>query len=123
MPIVSDSAHHAPNNFPETHEIPFDDAEQAWFWCIQAREAQIHGARLAKGMGEAPRPCEPLDILTVVDRLYRRRDLDAAHLRVLATYGQQVLRPDHLRQNRAAKLWDEAFATLTPPLRAKGIVV
>lgn len=103
---------------------PFPTVAEAWFWCVQARTAQVQGARLAAGMSDRPKPCEPLDILTVVDRLYRRRRLLAEHMQVLAHYGRQLLPPDpdSRRERRAAALWEEALAVLGPPLRDKGIV-
>ncbi|SDG53501.1 hypothetical protein SAMN05216241_11921 [Limimonas halophila] len=103
---------------------PFTDAEEAWFWFVRARTAQQEGARLAGGMSDTPRPCEPLDVMAVVDRLYRRRTLSHEHLRVLARYGQELARPDAdvPRQRRAATLWREALDILAPALRAKGIV-
>lgn len=103
---------------------PFRHAEEAWFWFVQARSAQIEGARVTAGLARLPRPCEPLDILAVVDRLYRRRRLLRQHLDVLADYGRQCLRPDGRKpgQARAARLWDEALDELTPALRRKGIV-
>ena len=103
---------------------PFADAEAAWFWTVQARTAQLDGARVSAGQGLVPRPCEPLDVLTAVDRLYRRRRLLREHLEVLADFGRRHLVPDpHSRgERRAAHLWAEAMAELAPVLRAKGIV-
>ena len=54
---------------------PFADAETAWFWYVQCRLAQLDGARVGARAGQVIRPCEPLDVLAVVDRLYRRRRL------------------------------------------------
>lgn len=105
---------------------PFTDSEQAWFWFVQCRGAQLDGARVAAGMSATPRPCEPLDVLAVVDRLYRQRRLLPEHLRVLADYGRSLLAPDPHAASpgelRAAHLWQEAFAALDPVLRDKGIV-
>jgi len=117
-------SHRQPRPAPEAAADPFPSVADAWFWCVQARTAQIQGARLAAGLGDRPKPCEPLDILAVVDRLYRRRRLLAEHVQVLAQYGRQLLPPDpeSRRERRAAALWDEALATLAEPLREKGIV-
>lgn len=117
-------SHRQPGPTPGVHADPFPTVEDAWFWCVQCREAQIQGARLAAGMSDRPKPCEPLDILAVIDRHYRRRRLLPEHLHVLASYGRQLLRPDpdSRRQRRDAALWHEALATLRPALQAKGIV-
>lgn len=103
---------------------PFVSAEAAWFWFVQAHLAQQAGARTVGGAGEVPRPCEPLDIFRVVDRLYRQRLLVRDHLAVLAHYGRRLMAPDpqRWREQRACGLWREALARIEEPLRGKGIV-
>lgn len=103
---------------------PFDSAEQAWFWFIQAQQARNDGARTAAGLGRQARPCEPLDILRVLDRLYRHRRLLMDHMLVLRHYGRRQLAPDprRVKEIRAAKLWAEALERLEVPLERKGIV-
>ena len=105
-------------------KTPFTDAEEAWFWFIAAQEARDAGARIRAGSALLPRPCEPLDILKCVDRLYRNRVLGRDHLLVLRHYGRRRLRPDSFRakEMRAHRLWMEAFDRLTPLLVKKGIV-
>ncbi|WP_244560897.1 hypothetical protein [Azospirillum oryzae] len=49
---------------------PFAGAEEAWFWAVQAHDAKAAGARVVAGCGQVARPCEPQDVLRVVDRLY-----------------------------------------------------
>lgn len=104
--------------------VPFDSAEEAWFWFIQANEARQSGARIRAGEGLVIRPCEPLDILRTVDRLYRQRRLLRDHLLVLAHYGRRQMAPEAARQRemRDHGLWREAFLALAPALTAKGIV-
>ncbi len=102
----------------------FESAEEAWFWFIQAQAARNDGARFTMGSGLIPRPCEPLDILKVVDRLYRNRRLLMDHLLVLRHYGRRMMAPDprRIKEARAAKLWDEALERIEAPLIRKGIV-
>lgn len=116
------SAH--PPAQPSGETVPFDDVAQAWFWFIQAQQARQEGARVRAGQGLVSRPCEPLDMMRVVDRLYRQRRLLRPHLLVLAHYGRRMLAPEPGRAREAADLalWREALDRLTPPLRAKGIV-
>ena len=104
--------------------MPFDDTEQAWFWFIQAQQARQDGARIRAGQGLFIRPCEPVDMLRILDRLYRQRRLLRDHLLVLAHYGRRMLAPDAARpqEARALLLWREAMDRLTPVLREKGIV-
>ena len=91
---------------------------------MQAHEARQSGARIVAGMGKTARPCEPLDMLRVIDRLYRNRRLVVDHLRVLAHYGRRLMAPDPTRSKeaRAFDLWREALSRIEPVLRGKGIV-
>ena len=102
----------------------FDSAEQAWFWFIQAQQARIDGARATMGAGLVPRPCEPIDILHCLDRLYRQRKLSMDHLLVLRHYGRHMVAPDPSRAQeiRGYRLWIEALEQLGPMLEAKKII-
>jgi len=104
--------------------IPFIDAVEAWFWFIKAQEARNDGARYTSGLSLYPRPCEPSDILKILDRLYRNRILLRDHLLVLRHYGRRQLAPDYLRvkESIASKLWVEAFEKIEPILIEKNIV-
>lgn len=103
---------------------PFADPVEAWFWCVQCALARVDGARLRAGLGGVPRPCEPLDIIASIDRLYRQRRLLSEHLEVLVDYGRRLEVPDPAwrEEASAARLWDEAFDRIGPVLRRKGIV-
>ena len=91
---------------------------------MTAYEARHSGARIVAGRGVMLRPCEPLDVLRVVDRLYRQRRLFLDHLRVLNFYGRRQSPPDPRRDQecRADSIWREAMLRIEPMLRAKGIV-
>jgi hypothetical protein len=104
--------------------VPFSSAEEAWFWFIQSNDAKAAGARVRAGEAEVPRPCEPIDVLRALDRLYRQRQLVRDHLHVLAHYGRRLMAPDprRRREMRACGLWDEALSRLDPVLRRKGII-
>lgn len=104
--------------------VPFVSTEEAWFWFVQAQEARSSGARIVAGRGTVPRPCEPLDMMREIDRLYRQRKLIRDHLHVLVHYGKRLMAPDPERrlECRASSLWREALAFLDPVLREKGIV-
>jgi hypothetical protein len=103
---------------------PFASTEEAWFWFIQAQQARNEGARFSAGLGLVRRPCEPLDILRVLDRLYRHRRLQMDHLMVLRHYGRRQMPPDARRPKeiRAHKLWVEALERIETVLERKGIV-
>ncbi|MEM6781028.1 MAG: hypothetical protein AAF569_04110 [Pseudomonadota bacterium] len=104
--------------------VPFDTVEEAWFWFIDAQAAKNDGARFVAGAGLVSRPCEPLDIMKVLDRLHRQRRLLMDHLLVLRHYGKRGLCPDprRVKELRAHKLWKEALERIEPILVRKGIV-
>ncbi|MDP7141797.1 MAG: hypothetical protein QF692_08215 [Alphaproteobacteria bacterium] len=104
--------------------VPFTNAEEAWFWFIQAQTAKSEGARVTAGSGVVPRPCEPADILNILNRLYRNRKLLMDHLLVLRHYGKRLMAPDFTRvkEMRAHTLWHEALETLEDVLIEKRIV-
>lgn len=115
---------HVKEKHPKQEIVPFRNAEEAWFWFIAAQEARNDGARFSAGIGRTPRPCEPIDMLRVLDRLYRQRRLLREHLLVLRHYGRRRLAPDarRIKECRAHKLWGEALERMQPALERKGIV-
>ena len=92
-----------PKPTPDRDVQAFDSAEEAWFWFIQAQQARNDGARFTAGNGLIPRPCEPIDILRVLDRLYRHRRLTMEHLLVMRHYGRRQMPPDprRIKEGRA----------------------
>ena len=107
-----------------SHTVPFHNEAEAWFWFIAAQEARTDGARFVAGQSLYPRPCEPLDILKVLDRLYRQRRLLRDHLLVLRHYGRRHLAPDdrRVKEARAFQLWHEALERIGVVLEKKGII-
>ncbi|WP_439549259.1 hypothetical protein [Falsiroseomonas sp.] len=103
---------------------PFTCAEDAWFWTMAALTARRDGARLGAGRGTVVRPCEPDDVVKVLDRLYRQRRIDLAHARILRIWGERGDQPSARIPQEAGdlRLWREAMERLDFPLRAKGIV-
>jgi hypothetical protein len=118
MTFTSDtSLHHSKGQ-------PFDSVEEAWFWCVDGMTARNDGARITAGHGNTERPCEPIDIAKVVDRLYRNRNISRDHLRVLKHYGIRHMAPDPRRQReaKAFTLWDEVMMRMEAILERKGII-
>jgi hypothetical protein len=115
---------YTPKRQTECATEPFDSVEAAWFWFIQAQQARNDGARFTAGLGLVKRPCEPIDILRALDRLYRHRRLQMEHLLVLRHYGRRQMPPDprRPRESRAFTLWGEALERLEVILERKGIV-
>lgn len=117
---------YVPKAMAEAAAVPFDGAEAAWLWYCHCQVARIEGARVREIQGRlVARPCEPDDVFTIVDRLYRSGTLARRHLVVLGDYGSRLTRPhrDNPADRAAAHCWDEAMALLTPALKFKGIVV
>ncbi len=117
--------------YKETHgeytrgeAVPFETAEAAWFWFVQAQTARNEGAQIVAGAGNCVRPCEPVDIYRELDRLYRGRRLVIDHIKVLRHYGMRLLSPDprHPKEARAYTIWIEALDRLGDALKSKGIV-
>lgn len=108
----------------EQDVVLFNDAEEAWFWFLQAQAARHEGAKVVAGQALYPRPCEPIDIFKVVDRLYRNRCITIDHINVLKHYGQRLMAPDmnRPREIRAHALWTEAMDVIGESLLLKGIV-
>ena len=111
------------NSYENPAAVPFNNAEEAWFWFIAAQEACQEGARLP-GPSLTPRPCEPVDILQVLDRLRRHRRLLTDHLLVLRHYGRRYMAPDpgRIKEARAFMLWHEALERIGAVLAAKNII-
>lgn len=124
MPATAADRRYAPVLAPMTRSEPFATAEEAWFWTIAALTARSAGARIVAGLGMKTRPCEPDDVIRCLDRLYRQRRIEIAHLKVLRRFGDQQVPPDprHPGDRSALRLWREAIDRLDWPLRMKGIV-
>ncbi len=114
-------------NTPEINHgvTPFESPEEAWFWFIAAQQARNDGARFVAGSCTVIRPCEPVDILKILDRLYRNRKLVRDHLLVLRHYGRRNMSPDYRRSKeaRASYLWDEAMDIMASVMESKGIII
>ncbi len=124
MPKKTDEEkRHSPESVG-AHFVPFDSAEETWFWFIQAQQASLDGARFTAGLSLTPRPCEPIDILNILNRLYRNRLLLWDHMLVLRHYGRRQVPPDlhHVKEARAHTLWVEAMKKLEPVFIRRGIM-
>lgn len=103
---------------------PFESMEELWFWFMAANAAKNAGARYSAGLGHSVRPCEPADIITILERMYRNRQLDMNHLRILRHYGERGIAPDrnYPRERRAWYVWREALNKIKPVCERKGLV-
>ncbi|MCL2758263.1 MAG: hypothetical protein FWE64_02985 [Alphaproteobacteria bacterium] len=99
----------------------FRDAEHLWFWFVSS--ARIRGD-LRRGGASESRPCEILDIETLVTRLHLSGRITRDQLAVMMQFGQRRRPPtQHIyAENRAAGLWRGAMRTLQLAASAKGWV-
>lgn len=97
----------------------FRDGEALWFWFISS--ARIRDG-LRKVRESNTRPCELIDIETLVTRLYLSGKLSPEQLEAMKEYGVRRRAPNqHVwAENRAAGLWSAAMRTLTHAATAKG---
>lgn len=105
-------------------QVPFQSAEEAWFWYVRCQKARGAGMRMIRGMELTARPCMPDDIYRAVKTLAARRVIDGAHVRVLKSFGELERPPDPrcTEEASAYALWDQALDRLTSVLKAKEIV-
>ena len=110
---------------PNAQTLPFKSAEEVWFWFMAANQARLDGAEKRDNGTGPSRPCEPVDVLRVLDRLYRHKTLNMEHFRILRFYGDKQMRPDpwRPREARAAVLWKEAMRALQQAFVEKEIIV
>ena len=99
---------------------PFGSAAEAWIWCMGKLVAQREGARRQHD----DRPCEPDDIVKVLDHLYRQRKITLEHARILRIWGERGKEPSPtVPQERGDyRLWSEAMGLLELPLLVNGII-
>lgn len=115
---------YAPKPQADIASSPFTSAEEAWFWFIQNQMAREDGARIAAGLSLVVRPCEPVDIYKIMERLYRGRRLLMDHILVLRHYGRRLMSPDprRIKEIKAHGLWVEALSRMEEVMIGKGIV-
>lgn len=110
----------ADNNI-NTYE-KFQNAEQLWFWFLYSRSAQngfIHHYANMK------RPCELLDVETLITKLYLSGKLSNAQLNVMKKFGDKRRAPHQyiFSENKAAALWKTAMDTLEIAAHNKGWII
>jgi hypothetical protein len=104
-----------------TNSQPFSTADEVWFWTMAELLARKEG-RMHRHA--TTRPCEPDDIVRLLDRLVHRRRIDLAHVRLLRIWGERQCAPNPVLAIERGdwRLWRETLDRLEWPLRVKGIV-
>lgn len=90
----------------------FHNAEQLWFWFLYSKSIQngythYHGT-------PTRRPCELLDVETLITKLYLCGKLSDEQLAIMKKFGDRRRAPHQYiwSENRAAALWRDAMNTI-----------
>lgn len=89
----------------------FSSAEEAWVWTVNCIEARHSGE---KSPGTSRRPCQPDDIINIVNRLYRNGELSERNIRVLENKSMIGVSTSEF-----VTLFDEAMSVLDRALRRR----
>lgn len=110
------------SSFKEKETIPFENAEEAWFWCCFCE--QLEKGQRHSGDSKMARPCEASDIFIAVKRLLKEGILRPSHIKILSKYGLSQVPPHpHFGDSlKICELWKEALNFLGILLKKKGIV-
>jgi len=100
----------------------FQNAEQLWFWFLYSKSIQ-NGFRYHKS--SIKRPCEILDVESLITKLYLCGKLSEEQLSVMKKFGDKKRAPHQYiySENRAAALWKSAMDTLAESALNKGWLV
>lgn len=90
----------------------FQNAEQLWFWFLYSKSIRNGFSRT--NAHSTRRPCEVLDVETLITKLYLSGQLNDAQLDVMKRFGDKRRAPhQHIwQENRAADLWRRAMDTI-----------
>ncbi len=97
----------------------FQNAEQLWFWFVYSKSVQ-NG--FTHNHSNIRRPCEILDVETLITKLYLCGKLNDEQLSVLKKFGDKRRAPHQYiySENRAAALWKSAMDIITSYASQKG---
>jgi hypothetical protein len=114
----------APRPLDDRPTEPFTSVEEAWFWSLAAKLARDEGARPKAGEATTPRPCEPLEVVHLAERLHREGRLSPVQWKVMLAFGRAFIAPDPrlAGQRRLAAHWRAGLEALGAALKAKGIL-
>lgn len=114
------------NNTLQTSDIltpdKFQNAEQLWFWFLYSKSIQNGFCR---NRSSVHRPCELLDVETLITKLYLCGKLSDEQLNVMKKFGDKKRAPHQYiySENKAAALWKSAMNVIGEYARAKGWII
>ena len=97
----------------------FQSAERLWFWFLYSKSIRngfVHNHATIH------RPCEVLDVETLITKLYLSGKLSDEQLNVMKKFGDKKRAPHQYiySENHAAQVWDSAMNILANAARKKG---
>ncbi|MBR3511149.1 MAG: hypothetical protein IKN73_03750 [Alphaproteobacteria bacterium] len=97
----------------------FQNAEQLWFWFLYSKSIQNNFIRKTSTVH---RPCELLDVETLITKLYLSGQLSSEQLNVMKIFGDKKRAPHQYiySENKSAALWNSAMETLEDAAHKKG---
>ncbi len=100
----------------------FQNAEQLWFWFVYSKSAQNGFVHNYTG---TRRPCELLDVETLITKLYLSGKLSDEQLNVMKKFGDKRRAPHQYiySENKSAGLWKNAMEILENAARTKGWLI
>ena len=100
----------------------FQNAEQLWFWFLYSKSVQ-NGFRYHKS--SIKRPCEILDVESLITKLYLCGKLSEEQLAVMKKFGDKKRAPHQYiySENKSAATWNSAMKTLDVAARERGWLV
>ena len=100
----------------------FQNEEQLWFWFIYSKSVQNNFNRNRSSMR---RPCELLDVETLITKLYLCGKLTDEQLEVMKKFGDKRRAPHQYiySENKSAALWKSAMDVLKTYAHLKGWLV
>ena len=109
-------------NNPNNNTEYFQNAEQLWFWFIYSKSVQ-NGFR--RNQSSLRRPCELIDVETLITKLYLCGKLSDEQLNVMKKFGDKRHAPYQYNfcENKAAALWKSGMETLSENAKKKGWII
>ena len=98
----------------------FQSAEQMWFWFLYSKSLRNNFTRM--NVKQTRRPCEVLDVETMITKLYLSGKLSDEQLAVMKQFGDKRRAPhQHIwNENRAAEKWVTAMEVLSMAAKQRG---
>ena len=97
----------------------FQNAEQLWFWFVYSKSVQKNF--IYQKTHTTKRPCELLDVETLITKLYLSGQLSDEQLETMKLFGDKRRAPHQYiwTENKATSLWKSAMTTLYKAAKEK----